>query len=391
MKLKALLLILGLSLTSLQAIDIKVRLYSNYNLDKAILTVDSTLFYLMALDGEQVLDTVLDIFPQEERRSFYLSAKNGELWVTKGSQPLGRYQSLRFQSNGDHKQFRIEAKGRGRAYYGDIIFHAQGNELLIINEVELNHYVAGVVESEAGHVEELEFFKAQAVLARTFAVKSWRKHLKDGYNLKDDVTSQVYHSKSHYTNKVLIDSAVEATRDTVLVLASCEPVLTVFHANSGGYTMNSEDVWLQPVEYLKARQDSFSENGASYRWEKRIPADQFFSYFARKLGVSNDAELQKAILNFEQPDRYSHFRYRGKSLKLTHVRRDFRLRSTFFDVDQKGGEIILKGRGFGHGVGLSQDGAIEMSRLGHSYREILDFYFSGLELESINYCLQASN
>lgn len=391
MKLKALLLLLGLSLTSLQAIDIKVRLYSNYNLDKAILTVDSTLFYLLALEDDQVLDTVLDIFPQEERRSFYLAAKGGELWVHKGSEALGRFSALRFHSTADQKQFRIEAKGRGRAYYGDIIFRAQGDELIIINEVELNHYVAGVVESEAGHVSELEFYKAQAVLARTFAVKSWRKHLSEGYNLKDDVTSQVYHSKSHYTNKALIDSAVEATLDTILVLESCEPVLTVFHANSGGYTMNSEDVWLKPIDYLKARQDSFSRQGASYRWEKRIPAEEFYGYFARKLGVANDANLRKALLNFDQSDRYSHFEYQSKRIKLTHVRRDFRLRSTFFSVEQRGSEILLRGRGFGHGVGLSQDGAIEMSRLGYSFREILHFYFTGVELESIDYCLREAS
>ncbi|MDZ7845932.1 MAG: hypothetical protein U5L96_03675 [Owenweeksia sp.] len=67
------------------------------------------------------------------------------------------------------------------------------------------------------------------------------------------------------------------------------------------------------------------------------------------------------------------------------MRRKFNLRSTFFDVTEgPGNQVTLKGRGYGHGVGLSQDGAMEMARRGYSYREIIDYYYEGVELEDIS-------
>ncbi|MDZ7845933.1 MAG: hypothetical protein U5L96_03680 [Owenweeksia sp.] len=73
----------------------------------------------------------------------------------------------------------------------------------------------------------------------------------------------------------------------------------VFHANSGGYCTNAEDVWLQDVEYLRARFDSFSVGVGSYTWERQLPASEFFGYFASRLEVANDLFLRKALLNFE--------------------------------------------------------------------------------------------
>ncbi len=164
----------------------------------------------------------------------------------------------------------------------------------------------------------------------------------------------------------------------------CDPVLSVFHANSGGFTVNSEDVWLKPVPQLRSRLDTFSIGVGSYTWEKRIDKDRFFNYFASMFGVKNDAELQKALLNFEQSDRQKYFSYKGKNLKLTKVRHDFRLRSTYFQVELDGTEVVLKGKGFGHGVGLSQDGAIEMSHRGFNYKSILHHYYSEIDLEALD-------
>jgi stage II sporulation protein D len=367
-----------------QSLQLDVRLYSSKKVKTAVVTLDTGLYHLLAYNArQQLVDTIYDIFSQDPLRTFYLSTSGGQLLVKRGTQALGRYQNLRFSSAHPRKEFRIEARGLGRAYHGDIYFAAEQGLLKIINRVPLEYYVAGVVESEAGHVAELEFYKAQAVMARTFAIKNLNKHLKEGYNLKDDVSSQAYYSKAHYTHKDLIDSAVRATRDTLLVLENCQPILGVFHANSGGFTMNSEDVWLQSLPYLKAKADSFSVGVGSYQWEKTLDADQVYTYFARALGVKNTLRLQKAILNFDQNSRQSHFEYAGQRLKLTRVRRQFGLRSTFFSVEKEGPNIILKGKGFGHGVGLSQDGAIEMSRRGYNYRQILHHYYQNIELEDL--------
>lgn len=384
MKQAGLLFLLFIGFAQLKAVELDIRIYSNQQVKQAVVTTDTGLYYLLALDENlQRVDTIYDVFPQDSLRTFYLATEGKNIFINRGKERLGRYTALVFTGEHSEKEFRINANNKGRVYHGDIRFTSKGGELVIVNRVNLEKYVAGVVESEAGHVDQLEFYKAQAVLARTFAMKNLNKHKSEGYNLKDDVTSQVYFSKSHYTNQKIIDAAVEATSDTVLVMPDCKPVLSVFHANSGGFTTNSEDVWLRPVDYLKSRPDSFSIDVGSYFWEREITSHRFFAYFAEKLKVPNDIHLQKALLNFDQQSRISHFEYKGKSLKLTEVRRHFNLRSTFFSLEQRGNIIVLKGRGYGHGVGLSQDGAIEMSRRGFDYKEILEFYFTGVELESV--------
>mgnify|MGYP006954757300 FL=1 len=78
------------------------------------------------------------------------------------------------------------------------------------------------------------------------------------------------------------------------------------------------------------------------------------------------------------------FVYNGKKVKMRNVRTKFRLRSSFFSVSDLGEYVLLKGKGFGHGVGLSQQGAMEMAREGKSYQEILLFYFKGTHLAPLN-------
>jgi stage II sporulation protein D len=381
-----LIFVLLLSTSAIQAMELRVRLFSASDVSETIITTDSIDFCLLALDDQgEIIDTIYDVFADDSLRTFYLSSTPQGLSLKRGKTAMGFYKTVLFKGLDSLQQFRIRANKKERAYYGDIEISKRSNHLHLINIVNLELYVAGVVESEAGHVPELEFFKAQAVLARTFALKNLSKHAKEGYNLKDDVSSQVYHSRAHYTHKDLIEKAVSLTRDTILVSSDCEPILSVFHANSGGFTVNSEDVWLRSIDYLKAAEDSYSVGVGSYKWTKEIPKERYFSYFSKMMGVKNTLEFQKAILNLHQDGRQSHFNYQGRSLKLTKVRNDFKLKSTYFKAEIKGDQIVLHGFGFGHGVGLSQDGAIAMSKQGFAYKEILCFYFQSVDLESLQY------
>ncbi len=365
-------------------VDLKVRLYSDQEVQRLMLTTDSVDYLILALNEDlETIDTIHDIYVADPARTFVMSRKAGGVNLKWGDQDIGTYSALRFLGLDTLQQFRILANRKERSYYGNILIRPADKALYVINEVNLELYVAGVVESEAGHVPEFEFFKAQAVLARTFALRNLEKHSKDGYNLKDDVSSQVYHSRAHYTHKELIERAVEETRDSIVVGIDCRPILGVFHANSGGFTVASEDVWFQAIDHLRSVEDSFSLNVGSYNWEKRIEADRFYNYFARMFGVKNDLQLQKALLNLNRDQREAYFMFAGKSLKLTKVRSAFRLKSTYFTIEPEGKDLILKGHGFGHGVGMSQDGAIEMSKKGYSYKSILRHYYRNVEIESI--------
>lgn len=371
---------------SASAVELEIRLFSTVNLSQATVIPDSGDYFLVALDAKmRQVDTVADMYQPEAYKVLHF-LKNGEsIKTTRGDFALGSYAGILIRSRDPRKEFRIQAGGKERVYRGDLRIRVYNGYLQVVNVVDMENYVAGVVESEGGHLNNPEYFKAQAVLARTFALKNLEKHKDEGYNLKDDVTSQVYFSRPRYQHAEAILDAVKATEDTIVVTDDCEPILGVFHANSGGVCTNSEDVWLQPVEYLRSRVDSFSIGVGSYTWEREMDADEFYGYFARNLGVKDDAFLRKAVLNIEHDPRQAYFEYQGKKLKLTKVRHNFKLRSTFFEVyEQPNSKIVIKGRGYGHGVGLSQDGAMEMARRGYSYREIIDFYYEGVELESVN-------
>lgn len=384
MKTKILIFLLSTTF-SLAALEVKIKLFSTQTFTSVTVTPDTGAYYLIALDEKlRPIDTVLDIFQEEKGRRLSVVKYGRDVKATKGDVNLGNYHAVLVRSKNPRKQFRVEAEKKLRIYHGDLQIRVYEGYLQIVNIVDLEDYVGGVVESEGGHQLNPEYFKAQAVLARTFVLKNWNKHLNEGYNLKDDVTSQVYFSKARYQFSEAIKDAVECTRDTVLVTYTCDPILGVFHANSGGCTVGADHAWLNSISYLQPKIDSFSLNVGSYSWERKVLKKDFYHYVASSLGVSNDIHLHKAILNFDQgTQRQAYFEYKGKKLKLTKIRFKFNLRSTYFRVSDNGDYLLLKGNGFGHGVGLSQDGAMEMDKRGYTYRQILQFYFDNVELESI--------
>lgn len=385
MKLKLAFILLVVSL-KLGAVDLEVRLFSNLHIHQLTVIPDTGLYHLVAMDSKmRPIDTIYDVFAQDSIRKLYFKRSGRDVLLSRSSQKLGYFKTLRLVSAHPKKEFRIQVGKRKRVYHGNLQVRVHRGELQLVNIVDVESYVGGVVESEGGHVKELEYFKAQAVLARTFALKNINKHRSEGYGLKDDVTSQVYFSRSRYQNKARIDSAVFLTKDTVIVQQDCLPILGVFHANSGGVTTNAEDAWLTSVSYLKAREDSFSVGVGSYSWERKVSKKDFYSYVANRMKVSNDILLHKALLNLNRSGRESSFRFKKRKLKLTNFRKRYKLRSTYFTVNDAGDYLILKGKGYGHGVGLSQDGAIEMSRRGYNYRDILYFYFDSIELECIEF------
>ncbi len=384
MKIKLLILFLSI-VSSAKALDVRIKLFSTQTFTSVTVTPDTGAYYLIALDANlKPIDTVLDIFQEEKSRRLSIVKNGSGVKASKGEANLGNYRALLIRSKNPKKQFRIEAEKKLRVYHGDLQIRVYDGFLQVVNIVDLEDYVGGVVESEGGHQLNPEYFKAQAVLARTFVLKNWNKHMNEGYNLKDDVTSQVYFSKARYQFSEAIKDAVECTKDTVLVTYTCDPILGVFHANSGGCTVGAQDAWLNSVSYLQPKIDSFSLNVGSYSWEKKVAKKEFYQYIASSMGVANDIHLHKAILNFDQSkNREAYFEYKGKKLKLTKIRFKFNLRSTYFKVSDAGDYLLIKGNGYGHGVGLSQDGAMEMDKRGYTYRQILQFYFDSVELESI--------
>ena len=119
-------------------------------------------------------------------------------------------------------------------------------------------YIAGVSESESGKKDNiLEYYKVQAIICRTYALKNSGKHIKEGYNLCDQEHCQVY--KGRCTNPEIL-LAVSKTTGIIIVDRYNQPINAAFHANCGGQTLNSEDVWSKPLDYLKSVPDTFCRN-----------------------------------------------------------------------------------------------------------------------------------
>jgi stage II sporulation protein D len=365
---------------------IQVRIFSGETPQQVTFSVAKGKYALLAMNSRmQVLDTVAWL---DASKDPVVLLRTGEKvsanWKGKNQ---GKFHGFLLASADTSGAFSIQVGKAKRTYDGNLRLRVFKGSLQPVNVVEINRYVAGVVESEGGHLPAPEFFKAQAILARTFALKNLRKHADEGYNLKDDVTSQVYFNRPSKKHAALIWKSVLATWDTILVDHQCEPILGVFHANSGGQTVAVEDVWSRPLPYLRARTDSFSLGQRSATWEKKVSKADFLQYMASKLGTTpGDVSLQKAVLNFRQEEgRKNYFAWEGKRVNLKDVRSKFNLRSTYFSIKDSGDELLLLGKGYGHGVGLSQDGAIRMDELGHDFKEILQFYYRDVEFEHLRY------
>ena len=264
-------------------------------------------------------------------------------------------------------------KLKPRTYEGNLLVSVNRNgKLLLINDVEFETYIAGVVQSEI-YGDKSDIFRVQAIISRTWALKNIRKHASEGYNFCDQVHCQAYLNRCVRPDIML--GTMQSSGMTI-VDENGQLIETPFHANSGGETANSEDVWRSAVPYLRSVPDTFSYHMKQSEWVKVITEDKWLNYFAskHKIDTTNDS-IRNELLSFSQSTR----KKRICGIPLTRIRNDFQLRSTFFSVlyDSSSHRITLSGHGFGHGVGLSQEGTIRMVNLGISYDSIIRHYYSG--------------
>ncbi len=264
-----------------------------------------------------------------------------------------------------------------RPYLGKVTIRSNLIYLETIVNVPVEPYIAGVVEAEGGVSAESEYHKAQAVLARTWLITNMSKHKKEGFHIKDDQSSQAFKGVPHGKYASIISMAVADTKDTIATYSG-KPIIGFYHSNSGGQTVLPQDVWSQDLTYCRAVFDPFSKKESKYRWAKDIPLADWNAYFL----VS--AEFDWNVFFAGLPEgRQTHYNIGNQIWKLETLRRHFKLRSAYFTASVVASNIHLEGYGFGHGVGMAQQGAMRMALGGFSWKEILDFYFQKLNFETI--------
>lgn len=329
---------------------------------------------LVALNaqGEKVnLDDRTELFVRDERQKTSLAAEQGLNLI-----------ALR------------AAGAEYRRYRGDMEFRVENDSLLAINAINIEDYLRGVVPAEMPSSWPAEALKAQAVVARNYALQRVEVNRGASYHLTNDQYSQVYggyDAESPATNR-----AIEDTRGVVM-LHRGSLISALFHSSSGGYIENSEDVWKYPLPYIKHKKDPYDQNERHYDWEVSYTADQLLELMA-KAGYDfesiNDIEItdytasgarvKELAVSGTDPD--------GKRLRVEianadNVRNALGLKSALFTMEQVYARdktlsgVEIRGSGWGHGIGLSQWGARGMAAKGYKYRDILQYYYTSIKFD----------
>lgn len=320
------------------------------------------------------------ILPNEFVEISFISDEKIEL--KKGVLKLGEFDKVTLLENTPGNALTLTSKSpkvKERKYRGDFEFTAQKRGICIVNLIDMNPYLSGVVESEGGGGKEAEYYKVQATMCRTYALKNLSRHRGEGFNLCDRTHCQAYHSMLRFTPK--IEEAVKLTEYQVLVEDNNELAGTYFHANCGGQTSEASHVWNNNLPYLSSFKDTFCIYTKQATWEKRIPQQKWADFLVSKYNYPiYDSVYGPMIFTFNQDERTAFYQSPILGIPLRDLRQEFKLNSTFFCCSAEGMEVVVRGRGFGHGVGLCQEGAMRMAKYGFSYQQIGLYYFPGLKL-----------
>ncbi len=270
---------------------------------------------------------------------------------------------------------------KDRWYRGTVRLINQGSQLKVVNQVDLQDYLYSVVGAEMKSHWPLEALKAQAVAARSYAVNKQQQPSTSIYDLGNTTSSQVYKGVASETQRT--HQAVNETLGEVLTYGN-QVILAVFHSSSGGHTENVEDVWNRSLPYLRGVVD-YDQKAPVYEWKTRLSG--------KEIGHSFDmAEVKEIIPQQTSPQgRVLRLRLIGKDDTKTISGKAFRqrlnLKSTLFKIHQQhngdSNHFTLVGRGFGHGIGLSQWGANYLAQQGANYRQILGHYYQKVKLAQL--------
>ena len=274
-----------------------------------------------------------------------------------------------------------------RKFRGNIELLRQPNlRLLVINLIELEDYVQGILYHEVSHYWPVEALKAQGIACRSYALYQKEQMVGKDYDLTSDTASQVYGGKT--SERYRINKAVEETKGQILKYKG-KILPAFFHATCGGHTEDGATLWNVNIEPLKGVVCNYCQGSPHYNWHYVISLGEL----KEKLGeggykVSDIKNI--TILDRNASGRIGNIKITCPSKDLKIAAKDFRnivgpnfIRSTNFDVAIFAEDVVFEGLGWGHGVGLCQWGAYFMAKQGFSYQDILKAYYPGSEISSL--------
>lgn len=277
-----------------------------------------------------------------------------------------------------------------------IKFHFSSNSIIRvlrtdtnkIDRVPIETYVTGVLAGEMPVEFDIEALKAQAVAARTYVMRQVQSSKNKDYDVVDTVLNQVYLDEEHlqlvwsenYSSNInKIKTAVVETKGEYLSYNG-QIVEALFFSTSSGYTENSEEIFKNKVEYLRSVKSDWDKISKYYNYTVSFNRKEFFNL----LNLNYSDKLNVEILSKTSTGRPKEVKINGVSLTAKEICSKLKLRSTYFEIIDDNEKIIIKTKGYGHGVGMSQYGAEGMAREGYTYKEILNYYYKGTEIKKFN-------
>jgi len=278
--------------------------------------------------------------------------------------------------------FTLKWQDKTRSYAGSLEVWAEDGELILVNKVEEDAYLASVVGAEMVPGAELEALKAQAVLCRTFIYTGCR-HQDEPWDLCDLTHCQSYRGLETVT--AATGKAVAETEGMFLTYHG-EPCKIYYHSTSGGRTADARSIWPDEyAPYLRSVPDPYCSASPHYSWRCTLTSSQI----AQASDITHVSDIE--VVESAPDNRVIEIRVRG-SESVIYLGWQFRmimtrklgwgtLKSSWFEVRKDGESFIFTGHGLGHGVGLSQWGAVGMAEQGADFRKILAHYYPGTEVK----------
>lgn len=304
----------------------------------------------------------------------------------------------------DAKETNIRFSVGGNSYRGSLLMLPEEDKINVINILDMESYLMGVVRNEIGNLmpDQLEAAKAQAVAARTYAVRYKGKYKQ--YDYVSDVNDQVYEgasSESDITTRAVIETVGE------IAVMDGKPVNAFYFSTCGGVTANVQEVWKSstPTPYLASINNevggkNLCEESPHYRWELNWTGDEIEKLIKDNLKVvipqeevtriDNQRLYNLAVISRDSSQRVKEFKIgftkdsfivSGEQARRILRGEKYILYSSLFRLgivrnpDGSIQTVKCKGAGFGHGVGMCQYSARTMAKQGYTYKQILQFFY----------------
>ena len=271
-------------------------------------------------------------------------------------------------------------------YLSSVMVRVKRDKSGVIDIIPLEEYVSGVVAGEMPVSFELEALKAQCVASRTYVIRRIENGKNQEYDVVDTVSNQVYlddnQLRNNWKDKYVeyINKIREAVNETSMEYLEYngEVIDAMFFSTSNGYTEDSGVFFSNSLPYLRSVESSFDEEVSPVF---KVTTTMSLQEFYERLGLSYDKFLRIDILERSSSNRILKLKINDVLFRGRDIYEKLGLRSCDFSIKLLDSNVLIDTKGYGHGVGMSQYGALGMARKGYNYKEILKHYYSGTEIK----------